>query len=180
HAALQAAEAAIARASDTLKSVRHMVQRKLVEGKATSLTRLVEDLVHLLPRSPPLEYQIEAHADRIFADKMQVEQVLLNLIRNACEAIEGRSDGKIVLEARRVGNMATVCVADNGPGVPAEAHEHLFSPFKSNKPDGLGIGLSICRTIVEQHQGLIWLASSSSGARFCFTIPVAQDDNPSG
>ncbi len=179
HAALQAAEAAIARASDTLKSVRHMVQRKPVEGKATSLTRLVEELVHLLPGAP-VEFQIEADADQIFADKMQVEQVLSNLIRNACEAIEGRFDGKIVLEARRVGRMAEVCVTDNGSGVTAEAREHLFSAFRSNKPDGLGIGLSICRAIVEQHQGQIWLESGSRGARFCFTIPIAQSDNLGG
>lgn len=177
-AALQATEAAITRASDTLKSVRNMVQRQPVERKVTSLTGLVEELVPLLPRALPLEFRIDADADRLFADKMQIEQVLFNLLRNASEAIEGRSDGKIVLEARRIGKMAEICVTDNGSGVPAEAREHLFSPFRSSKPDGLGIGLSVCRAIVEQHQGQIWLASGGSDARFCFTIPIAPSHNP--
>ena len=174
--ALEAAETALARASDTLKSLKHMVQRKPGQRRTLSLTEIVRELQHLLPGELPAQCRIEDGADPIYADKVQIEQVLFNLIRNAREAIEGRADGKVALEARRVDDMTEICVIDNGPGLPAEALENLFSPFRSRKPDGLGVGLSICRAIVEQHHGKIWLDGDRSGTRFCFTIPVSSGD----
>ena len=178
--ALEAAEAAIARTADTLKSVKQMVRRKPGERTSHSLTELVDDLRNLLPRTLSLTCRIQPDADRIFADRVQAEQVLFNLITNARDAIEGVADGQVTIEARRLGAMAEICVADNGPGVPAQDRDNLFSPFNSSKPDGFGIGLSICRAIVEQHGGRIWLAGGEGGARFCFTIPVTAEDEPAG
>ena len=176
HAALEAAEAAIARASETLKSLKQMVQRKPGQREPQSLTELVQEVVRLLPSAPAIECRIDADADPILADKIQIEQVLLNLLRNAFEAVEGRAERRIVIAARRIDANAEICVIDNGPGVPAVLRDTLFSPFQSSKADGIGIGLSICRTIVEQHHGRIWLANHPGGAKFCFTLPLVGDE----
>ena len=178
--ALEGAEAAIARTCDTLKSVKSMVTRKPSERKVHALSELVLDLKPMLPSSLSVEYRIAPDAGSILVDKIQIEQVLFNLVKNACEALEGRADGRVTIEARRVGATAEICVADNGPGVPAEIRESLFSPFKSSKAGGLGIGLSICRAIVEQHQGRIWLAEQKRGARFCFSLPFAESEDAEG
>ena len=170
--ALQEAEAAIGRASDTLKSLKQMVQRKPGQRNAQSLTELVEDVTRLLPSSISLECRVDADADLVLADKVQIEQVLLNLLRNALEAVEGRANGRIDIAARKSGEMAEISVIDNGRGVPAAARDEIFSPFRSSKTEGIGIGLSICRAIVEQHHGRIWLANQAGGAKFCFTLPL--------
>ena len=170
--ALESAQAAIARANDTLTSLKQMVQRKPGKRSTQSLTELVQDVARLLPSSLSLEYRIEADADRVVADKIQIEQVLFNLVRNAFEALDGQAEGKVVIEARRLGAMAEICVVDNGPGVPLDARDALFSPFRSSKAEGIGIGLSICRAIVEQHHGRIWLENQAAGAKFCFTLPL--------
>jgi two-component system sensor kinase FixL len=172
--ALQAAEAAIVRASDTLKSLKQMVQRKPGQRKKHSLAELVGELAHLLPGSLALACRIDAEADEIFADKVQIEQVLFNLVRNAREATEGMADAEIAIQSRRIGDTIEVCVVDNGPGVPKAVRDSLFSPFRSSKSEGMGIGLSICRAIVEQHGGRIWLASNGAGAKFCFTLPLVE------
>ena len=88
--------------------------------------------------------------------------------------MEGRADGKVFISASRIADTVQVCVTDNGPGIPRPAREKLFSPFNSSKPEGLGVGLSICRAIVEHHHGNIWLAEHSGGAKFCFTLPAAR------
>jgi two-component system sensor kinase FixL len=84
------------------------------------------------------------------------------------------ADAEIAIQSRRIGDTIEVCVVDNGPGVPKAVRDSLFSPFRSSKPEGMGIGLSICRAIVEQHGGRIWLASNGTGAKFCFTLPMVE------
>ncbi len=172
--ALQAAEAAIARASDTLKSLKQMVQRKPGQRRVHSLTELVGELVNLLPGGVTLERRIDSDSDEIFADKVQIEQVLFNLVKNAREATAEAADARIAIQARRIGEAVEICVVDNGPGVPKSDRDSLFSPFNSRKPEGMGIGLSICRAIVEQHGGRIWLAGNGAGAKFCFTLPRSE------
>jgi len=112
----------------------------------------------------------------VLADRVQVETVLHNLIANAIDALKDISgERRITLAAARQDEaFVRVTVADNGPGVRSAVRESLFKPFASNKAEGLGLGLSISRTIVEAHGGVLWLMESDAGATFCFTLPTAE------
>lgn len=109
----------------------------------------------------------------ILVDKVQIQQVLVNLIRNAIEAlVEG---GVIIVTAREELGMVHFTVSDDGPGMGSSQAEALFEPFVTTKPYGMGLGLTICRTIIEAHQGKIWCeAGSGKGAAFHFTVPLAE------
>jgi two-component system sensor kinase FixL len=114
------------------------------------------------------------------ADQIQVQQVLLNLIRNAISAMNGDGSNHHRLEIGAIdqfGNDVEIYVSDNGPGVPADVTDRLFEPFFTTKTDGLGMGLSISRTIVTGHGGRIWLSSAPGhGASFHFTLPTVPGD----
>ena len=110
-------------------------------------------------------------------DMLQIEQVLLNLMRNSIEAIgdSGSPHGSILIEAKPADNeFVEVRVVDSGPGFPREQIENGFLPLSSSKADGLGIGLPLCRSIVEAHGGRLWLDASSQGASVRFTLPIAK------
>ena len=121
--------------------------------------------------------ELEPGLPRISGDRVQLQQVMLNLIVNAIQAMSGvaeeRRDLLISSEASEEG--ARVEVRDTGPGLPPESLRHLFDPFYTTKPDGMGMGLSICRSIVEAHGGRLWAtACEPHGSLFQFTIPAAQ------
>jgi len=105
-------------------------------------------------------------------DKIQIQQVLLNLMRNAVEAMASADQRELTVSARRSGNMVEIRVADNGPGLPKLVRDRLFQPFVTTKRDGMGVGLSVCRTIVEAHGGELHAEDASGGGTvFCFTVP---------
>jgi two-component system, LuxR family, sensor kinase FixL len=110
-------------------------------------------------------------------DAVQLQEVILNLLRNAAEAIVGaqRTDGRIAVSARSLDTPGRIeiSVADNGPGIAAAVQERLFHPLTTSKTDGLGLGLSIAASIIEAHGGRIWLAAADPGAtEFRFTLPL--------
>ena len=114
-------------------------------------------------------------------DILQIEQVLLNLVRNSIEAIRdsGSPRGTILIEAKRAGGDADgefveIGVIDSGPGFSRDYIENGILPLSSSKADGLGIGLPLCKTIVEAHGGRLWLDAGSRGASVRFTLPVAK------
>jgi signal transduction histidine kinase len=109
-------------------------------------------------------------------DLLQIEQVMINLLRNAIEAISesGNVRGSVVIEAKKANaDFVEVRVADNGPGFPPRLLENAFLPLSSTKVEGLGVGLPLCRSIIEAHGGQIWLASNTDGAAIRFTLPIA-------
>jgi two-component system, LuxR family, sensor kinase FixL len=112
----------------------------------------------------------------MLVDSLQIQQVIINLIRNAIDAIAeaGRYDGRVVVTARREGGLVSVCVNDNGPGFDAGLIERAIAPFTSTKPDGMGLGLSLCRSIVEAHGGKLSIGGDPTGARIVFTVRVAE------
>jgi two-component system, NtrC family, sensor kinase len=108
---------------------------------------------------------------------VQIAQVLVNLIGNAADALAGTSDPRIEVKARAAEEKVRMEVCDNGPGIAPEAADQLWSPFYTTKPvgEGTGLGLFICRSILEEHHGRIWVESQpGSGTRFCFEIPSAE------
>ena len=108
-------------------------------------------------------------------DALQIEQVVVNLVRNAAEALTdaGRYDGKVAIEAERdASGFVVVRVRDNGPGFDPDLAERAVAPFTTTRMDGLGLGLSLARSIVEAHGGRLSVESGSSGATVSFTLPV--------
>jgi signal transduction histidine kinase/ABC-type uncharacterized transport system substrate-binding protein len=172
------------RAGDVLQSLRAMVRKHQAEAIMIDIGRLVADTLRLVEMESRivnirLEVAIAPDLPPVFADRIQIQQVLLNLAHNAIEAMEeaGNADG--VLKVGVLGNADSevlVSVADCGPGIAPGAAEHIFEPFYSTKQSGLGIGLSISRSIVEAHGGHLSLASNGGGGSvFQFTLPVANE-----
>jgi PAS domain S-box-containing protein len=114
------------------------------------------------------------HAPLVFADRIQLQQVILNLIMNAVEAMSENGDGprELLIRTGTDESGTTVAVRDAGPGLPPENLDRLFTPFYTTKPQGMGMGLAICRSIVEAHGGRLWATvNEDRGATFQFTLP---------
>ncbi len=123
-----------------------------------------------------LELDIPEGMPMLIGDDRQIEQVVVNLLSNAADALQGRSDARIRVAIKVDGGLARITVADNGPGVSKAVAERIFDPFFTTKPEGrgTGLGLSICRTIIEAHGGVLCLATApEGGAVFTFTLPLA-------
>lgn len=110
----------------------------------------------------------------ISVDRMQIETVLHNLVSNSIDAFAGSRQGKIeVSAALNAPGEVRVCVSDNGPGIVPEMAQRLFEPFATSKPEGMGLGLAITRSLLDAHGGKLWAEPASGrGARFCFTLPA--------
>jgi signal transduction histidine kinase len=120
------------------------------------------------------------HVPLILADRVQLQQVILNLVMNAIEAMSEVKDGPRQLLIRSGADESrhvVVAVRDSGPGLDAKSLERLFQPFYTTKPQGMGMGLAICRSIVEAHGGLLWAtANDDRGATFQFTLPTGGEN----
>src|SRR5262245_22621890 len=168
------------RAGEIIRRLRSLIRKEAPRQDWVDLNELVGEVVRLLePETRQHAVTVRVHADArlpaLVADRIQIEQVILNLVRNAVEAmreVEGRRELEIRTAA--VGDdLVEVSVHDNGPGLPAALVDHVFDAFVSTKPAGLGMGLSISRTIIEAHQGRLWASASVGGAHFHFTLPAA-------
>jgi signal transduction histidine kinase len=121
--------------------------------------------------------KLAADLPPVLVDVLQIEQVLSNLMRNSIEAISdsGGTKGSIWIEAKPANDdFIEVRVLDSGPGFSLERVEMGFLPLSSSKPYGLGIGLSLCNSILEAHGGRLWLEQHSDGASVRFTLPIAK------
>jgi C4-dicarboxylate-specific signal transduction histidine kinase len=123
--------------------------------------------------------RFDPEADAVFADRIQIQQVLVNLMRNSLEAMAAVREPTLLVTTRRVDAEAIeIAVTDNGPGLPAAVRDRLFEPFVSSKRNGMGLGLSICRSIVEAHHGRISAdANERDGTTFRFTLMAARLDD---
>jgi C4-dicarboxylate-specific signal transduction histidine kinase len=121
-----------------------------------------------------LNLQLDAPNDSILADRVQIKQVLVNLIRNAIEAMKFSSDRKLTVSTHLIEDSIRTDVIDTGCGFPSELTPDLFQPFNTTKPGGMGIGLALSRSIVEAHHGIIWAESiPGAGTVFSFLLPLA-------
>ena len=175
----------VRRAGQILKRLREFASRRQSERKPESLRKVMDEAMALAligVGTENLEIAISDSAPpNVLIDRIQIQQVVVNLVRNAIEAMSGLAAKRLdVTLATTSGGEAQITVADNGPGLDAGVRHDLFTPFVTTKGDGLGIGLSICRTIVEAHGGFIWAENRpDGGAAFSFTLPRAPgEDGP--
>lgn len=173
-----AAQQAI-RAGQILRRLRDFINTGETERKAESLQRLLAEanaLALIGSREHGIEVQIQLDplADQVLVDRIQIQQVLVNLIRNAIDAMVASPVRCLTIrtELERSGYVR-VNIEDSGSGICEDVEEQLFQPFVTSKKSGMGIGLSICRTIVEAHGGRIWFEPApDSGTIFYFTLPT--------
>jgi len=178
-AAIGKAEAQFNRATLIIQRIRGFVGRGGSTRTAEDLRVAFGDVLELAKaslrhRGVVVRLAIEEQLPRVKIDKIQIQQVLLNLLRNAFEALAQASRQEVVVSARKMGAEIEIRVADSGPGLKPEIALRLFEPFQTTKKNGMGVGLSLCRKIVEAHDGRIWHEAGNPGAVFCFTLPAAE------
>ncbi len=176
------ARAQVARAGEIIRRMREFAQHSEVEKRAESLVPMLDDAVRLVTAGSgahdiEIELAVEPREIQVFIDRVQVQQVVVNLLRNAVEAIRSTESvhGKIVITAHPIdAEWVELEFRDNGPGVPDAILDQLFERFTSTKADaGMGIGLSISRRIVEAHGGAMRVINGKKGgATFLFTLPA--------
>lgn len=176
------------RAGHIVRRLRDFVVRGEVQKQAEDLPKLIEEacslgLVGLSQNGIETRLTLDPAATPVLADRVQIEQVLVNLIRNAAEAMADSPVRRLTISSALDGPaMVRVTIADTGPGLAEEVASQLFQAFLSTKSEGMGLGLSICRTIVEAHGGKIWVdAPAEGGTRFHFTLMhIAPEDRNDG
>ena len=177
----KAADQAV-RAGQIISRLRDFVSRGETERRAESIGKLVEEasalaLVGVKDRGIRVQFQFDPSVDLVLADRVQIQQVLLNLIRNAMDAMETSEVRDLTIAiAPTDKNFVRISVADTGSGVAPEVAKQLFQPFVTTKRHGMGVGLSISRTIVEAHGGQIWVEQNPLGGTiFRFTLPTVSN-----
>jgi C4-dicarboxylate-specific signal transduction histidine kinase len=167
------------RAGNIIRRIREFVKRAEPRRRPTAVARIVEDAIgfaeiEAAKKAIAIETHVAAGLPPLDVDPILVEQLLLNLLKNAIDAMDQAAVRRIDLIVRRVDDMAEFSVIDHGSGIPPELRAHLFQPFFSTKSEGMGMGLNICRSIVEFHQGRLLLEENPKGGTiFRFTLPLA-------
>lgn len=171
----------ILRGGQIIRRLREFVSKGEAERRIESLPKLLEEagalgMLGARDKGVRLRFAVGPRVELVLADKVQVQQVALNLIRNAVEAMDGCETRDLVVGAKTApDDMVEVFVSDTGPGLSPEVAEQLFQPFFTTKSQGMGVGLSISRTIIEAHGGRIWAeANPKGGTIFRFTLPAVQ------
>jgi PAS domain S-box-containing protein len=177
------------RAGEVVRGLKRVIRKEPPRDSQIDLNEVARDAVALVraeaaEREIALRLELEADLPRLNADRIQIEQVILNLLRNAADAISQRP-GRVCLRTELSNGRAVVSISDTGDGIPIELRERVFAPFFTTKTSGLGMGLSISRTIIEAHGGRLWAdANADSGTTFSFTLtldgPPAAEDSPAG
>ncbi|MGE0767021.1 MAG: ATP-binding protein [Hyphomicrobiaceae bacterium] len=172
-------------AAAVVRRMRQFLQRGETGVAVVDPRRLVEDAVALVQAHASAEriaLQVTTRGDTpdVLADRIQIQQVVLNLVRNSIDAIAetGRPDGRITIDIGRApaGRELEIGVRDNGAGIAPDRVDTIFVPLSSTKEHGLGLGLSICQTIVQAHGGRVWASSSSpEGTEIRFSLPIAKE-----
>jgi len=179
--ALEKAADQALRAGEIIRRLRDFLARGEGERRVESLPRLVQEacalaMVGAKESGVRVQYRFASELDRVVVDRVQIQQVILNLVRNAIDAMAEHPRRELLVSTSPAADgMAVVSVADSGPGVDEAAAARLFQPFVTTKASGMGVGLSISRTIVEAHGGRIWMAPNpGGGAIFSFTLRMAR------
>jgi two-component system sensor histidine kinase DctS len=170
------------RSGQIIRRMRDFVRKSEPVEASLDFGELVDEVLSLVRsdlrhRGIHVAINLPAPLPKIVADKIQVQQVLLNLTRNAIESMEGTpADARFLgIRATVRGELLEIAVADTGCGIPSDEADRLFSAFHSTKAAGMGLGLAICRSIVERHGGRIWAAPNGErGTVFTLTLPIVR------
>jgi two-component system sensor kinase FixL len=173
------------RARQIIRRLRDLAKKTGSEKQRESVPVTIEEATALalvgVGQGLKLDIHVAEDAAEAVIDKIQIQQVLINLMRNAVEAMANGARRELRVSASRVGAMIEIRVADTGPGLPESVRARLFEPFVTTKPEGMGVGLSVCRAIVEAHGGELRGGDAEGGGTvFHFTVPhpegLAADD----
>jgi C4-dicarboxylate-specific signal transduction histidine kinase len=182
------------RAGMIIKRIREFVKRSEPKRQAARVADIVADAVGLAEiearkRRIRIVTDMRSRMPVIYVDPVLIEQVLVNLLKNGAEAMADARpnavDPVIRVIVKREGGNVCISVVDQGPGVDEATAERLFEPFYSTKSDGMGMGLNICRSIIESHRGRLWVVNNIeadghiSGATFHCSLPIGESDQPS-
>jgi PAS domain S-box-containing protein len=170
------------RAAEVIQRLRSMLTQGEIQRRPVDLNQVVREVLSLarsdlITRNVSVVTQLDPHAGLVLADPVQLQQVLLNLIVNACEAMSGSpsSQRRLTIATRSIdeGRVLECAVTDRGCGVPSGDTERIFQPFVTTKKQGLGLGLAICRSIIEANDGRLWAENAADGgAVFRFTARI--------
>lgn len=181
---LDAIEDAAQRAGDIIRNVRELTRRGRTPRTSFDVATAVAECINLVRAGGSPTATIDDRTPRTLvamADRLQIQQVVINLLRNACSAAGETPDGRVTVDAAVAGETIVVSVSDTGPGIALEAADDLFRWSVSAKPGGMGLGLSISRAMIEAQDGQIWVEKSDpSGSQFCFSVPAAGADTGVG
>ncbi|MEP1611588.1 MAG: ATP-binding protein [Roseobacter sp.] len=166
-----------ARAGELVRRVRDFISRGDLKAELIDLNQVIRQgvaLAHVTKEIPQLKVQFDLASDipPIFADPVQIGQVLLNLARNSMSAMAHLDAQTLTIATRQVNNRVEISVHDTGPGIPEDVQAFIFEPFHASTTKGMGIGLSLCRSIVEAHAGRIWVEPTKVGAKLVVQLPI--------
>ncbi|MGB8363430.1 MAG: sensor histidine kinase [Rhizomicrobium sp.] len=173
----------IARAGEIIRRLREFVGKREQSRGPIDINHTVGEAIALgligaVGAAIPVETEFDPGLPPVLADRVQIQQVLINLMLNAVDAMQGMEQPKLrITTSRQSDGAIRIGVVDNGVGMSDETRRSLFQPFVTTKPNGIGMGLSICRTIVETHGGRLWAETAPErGTIFYFTLPAADDE----
>lgn len=166
------------RAGDLVRRIRNFISQGDINADYIDLNDVIKrgvDLALVTNELPHLKVKFALKKDtpKVFADPVQIGQVVLNLVRNSLNAMAQTDPQVVTISSKLTGDFIQISVNDTGHGIADELRNHLFDPFHTSTTKGMGIGLSLCRSIVEAHSGKIWLGTADSGATFVFELPIA-------
>jgi PAS domain S-box-containing protein len=174
------------RASDVITRLRTLFSKKQIEVEPLDLNEAAREVIALLSgelerNSVILKQEFSDHLPTVQGDRVQLQQVILNLLRNASDAMSSIEDRprQIVVRTELEGDQVRLSVQDSGVGFAPEVAEKMFETFYTTKPDGMGVGLSVSRSIIEANRGRLWaVANDGPGAIFAFSIPCEHGSYP--
>jgi two-component system sensor kinase FixL len=177
----KAAEQAM-RAGEIIRHLRNFIQRHEPEREPLDINKVIDEatalaFIGMKEKNIEVEFQRSVEVPPVTIDKIQIQQVIVNLIRNGVDAMDGMKRRKLTLATMADAEQVRISIADTGCGVSPEVSDRLFQPFVTTKAEGMGVGLSISRTIVESHGGMLWFESNAdAGTTFHLTLPIGSDD----
>ena len=170
------------RAAEIIKRLRRFIKKDDVERRLEPINTVIEEaaalaLIGASDRNIELIFSLDDALPPVLMDRIEVQQVVLNILRNAIEAFEGTGERKIRISTLAAApHRVEVVIRDNGPGLAPHVADDPFRPFQTTKADGMGIGLAISRTIIDAHGGRLWAETPpEGGAAFCFSLPVGSE-----
>ncbi len=170
------------RAAKIIRRLRRFIEKREAEYSKGDINAIVEEaramaLIDAARKGVRVRMNLGRNLPLVVMDKIQIQQVVVNLVRNSLDAlVESERRELTVTTLAAEDNSVEVAVSDTGPGLPDEVTKQLFKPFVTTKPDGMGVGLSICRSIIDEHGGRLWMTPNPGGGTiFCFTLPTNSD-----